>query len=159
MRKPQKGLRHKPRPVLYDSGVVSRVLDDLFSGQQRGFVMAHLAVLATREVYISQTTLFELQPVVRVLRNRYPTKQVRIASAIADFEQLDLSSEIGEMAVSLKGGIEQLKFADATIAATALVHQMDLFTLNEADFAMIPGLRLYKPSNYEQLKSPLGIAK
>lgn len=70
-----------------------------------------------------------------------------------------MDARIGETAISLKRGIEQLKFADATIAATALVHSMDLFTLNEVDFAIIPGLRLYKPSNYEELKARLGVAK
>lgn len=96
---------------------------------------------------------------VRVLKNRYPAKSSRVAGAIADFAQLDLSKEIGQVAISLKGGIEQLKFADATIAATAIVHQLDLFTFNEGDFAVIPGLRLYKPDNYDELLARISAAK
>ena len=152
-------LRHQPRPVLYDSGVVSRLLDDAIGLKGTGFVAAHLSIVPSRQVYISQTVLFEMQPVVRVLANRYPSRVAEVKQGLVDFELLALSEQIGKMAISLKGGIEQLKFADATIAATAIVHQMDLFTLNEADFAIIPGLRLYKPANYDELLARIGTAK
>lgn len=152
-------LRHQPRPVLYDSGVVSRLLDDAVGLKSAGFVSAHLSVLANQQVYISQTVLFEMQPVVRVLANRYPNRVAKVKQGLIDFEVLALSEQIGKVAISLKGGIEQLKFADATIAATAIVHQLDLFTLNEADFAVIPGLRLYKPDNYAELLARISTAK
>ena len=154
-----KRLRHQPRPVLYDSGVVSRLLDDATGLKGNDFISAHLKVLATRQVYTSQTVVFERQPVLRVLKNRYPAKAVKVKQGLVDFEVLALSEEIGKIAISLKGGIKQLKFADATIAATALVHQMDLFTLNEADFTIIPGLRRYKPANYLELLARIGAAK
>lgn len=152
-------LLHQPRPVLYDSGVVSRVLDDVLNPVLLDFATAHAAIVATRAVFISQTTLFELQPVVRVLKQRFPRQQQLVGELVEDFDYLPLSKEIGQVAISLKRGIEQLKFADATIAATAIVHGLDLFTLNEADFAIIPGLRLYKPANYHELLVRLGAAK
>lgn len=37
------------------------------------------------------------------------------------------------------------KLADTLIAATALHHDLQLFTLNLKDFRYIPGLRLYQP--------------
>ena len=37
----------------------------------------------------------------------------------------------------------KLKLPDAQIAATALVHNVELFTLNRKDFAYIPNLKLY----------------
>ena len=42
----------------------------------------------------------------------------------------------------------KLSIPDALIASTALVHQIDLYTLNEKDFQFINGLRLYEPATY-----------
>ena len=152
-------LLHRPRPVLYDSGVVSRVLDDMLGPSLNDFVLVHQVIQATREVFISQTTVFELQPVLRVLKKRYQTKSAAVEEVVNDFAWLMLDEAVGDRAISLKRGLEQIEFADATIAATALVHDMDLFTLNEADFALIPGLRLYKPRNYAELLVRLGASK
>ena len=152
-------LLHRPRPVLYDSGIVSRVLDDVFGSTLTDFADAHVAIQAKREVYIAQTTLFELQPVLRVLKNRYPRSASEIDKVLTDFNLIALDRGIGQQAVAMKRGVEQIAFADATIAATALVYGLDLFTLNEGDFALIPGLRLYKPRNYDELLARLGASK
>ena len=39
----------------------------------------------------------------------------------------------------------KLSIPDALIAATALVHNVELFTLNVKDFHFIPGLTLFEP--------------
>jgi len=39
----------------------------------------------------------------------------------------------------------KLKLPDAQIAATALFHNIELFTLNRKDFTYIPNLKLYEP--------------
>lgn len=39
----------------------------------------------------------------------------------------------------------QLSIPDALIAATALVYDVELYTLNLKDFCFIPGLILYAP--------------
>jgi len=38
----------------------------------------------------------------------------------------------------------KLKLPDAQIAATALFHNIELFTLNRKDFVYIPNLKLYE---------------
>lgn len=38
-----------------------------------------------------------------------------------------------------------LSLPDALIAATAIVYELDLFTLNQKDFRYIPELTLYEP--------------
>lgn len=152
-------LKHQPRPVLYDSGVMSRLLDDLLDPRLNDFAVAHEDILQSRDVFIGQTITFELQPVLRVLGNRYPDKATRLERALLKFNQIDLDARIGERAISLKRGLEQVTFADATIAATALVYGLDLFTMNEDDFNLIPGLRLYKPRNYDELLARLGAGK
>lgn len=47
-------LKHGPRPVLYDSGVMSRVLDDLLDARLDDFAVAHEVILQSRDVFISQ---------------------------------------------------------------------------------------------------------
>jgi len=39
----------------------------------------------------------------------------------------------------------KLSIPDALIAATALIHQLQLYTLNLKDFRYIPGLKLHQP--------------
>ena len=61
---------------------------------------------------------------------------------------LPLLPQISEMAVNLVKTYclsHKLEFADALIAATAIIHNAELFTLNKKDFAFIPNLKLYKP--------------
>ena len=152
-------LLHQPRSVLYDSGIMSRVLDDFFDASLNEFALAHEDILTKRTVFICQTVLFELQPVLRVLKNRYPAQALRIEQAFTDFKVIDLDASIGKRTIAIKRGLEQIKFADATIAATALVYGLDLFTMNKADFNLIPGLKLYQPRNYEALLARLGTGK
>lgn len=41
----------------------------------------------------------------------------------------------------------KLSLPDALIAATALVHEIELYTLNRRDFRFIPDLKLYRPAS------------
>ena len=69
----------------------------------------------------------------------------------ADLEGLTVLSllpQISEMAVNLVKTYclsHKLEFADALIAATTILHDAELFTLNRKDFAYIPNLKLYEP--------------
>ena len=63
------------------------------------------------------------------------------------FPVLPICPEISKMAVDL---IKQyclshkLKFPDALIAATAIYHDIELFTINIKDFRFIPNIKLYQ---------------
>ena len=73
-----------------------------------------------------------------------------ISADLAGLIVLSLSSKISEMAVNLVKTYclsHKLEFADALIAATALFHHAELFTLNRKDFVYIPDLKLYRPPN------------
>ena len=67
----------------------------------------------------------------------------------ADLDGLPIFSlqpQISEMAVNLVKTYclsHKLEFADALIAATAIFHHIELFTLNRKDFEYIPNLKLY----------------
>ena len=57
---------------------------------------------------------------------------------------LPLSEDIIERAVRLRQA-KNMSLGDAIIAATALVHNYELWSANEDDFANIEGLRFYNP--------------
>ena len=78
-------------------------------------------------------------------RNKHELQKIS-----ADLEGLNvfpLLPQISEMAVNLVKTYclsHKLEFADALIAATAIIHNTELFTLNRKDFAYIPNLKLYQ---------------
>ena len=71
-----------------------------------------------------------------------------ISADLEELTVLPLLPQISEMAVKLVKTYclsHKLEFADALIAATAIFHNVELFTLNRKDFSYIPILRLYEP--------------
>ena len=77
-------------------------------------------------------------------RNKHDLQEI-----ITDLEGLpilSLSPQISEMAVNFVKTYclsHKLEFADALIAATAILHNVELYTLNRKDFVFIPNLKLY----------------
>ncbi len=72
-------------------------------------------------------------------------------SAVAFFQvyfdsitSLALTDEILEKAIKLRQ-LKKMSLGDSIIAATALVHDFDLYTHNVADFIGIPDLRVIDP--------------
>jgi len=79
-------------------------------------------------------------------RNKYELQE--ISTDLEELTVLSLLPQISEMAVNLVKTYclsHKLEFADALIAATAIFHNIELFTLNTKDFAYIPNLKLYEP--------------
>ena len=72
-----------------------------------------------------------------------------LADIVFDMEKLTIlpiSQKISRFAVDLVKQFclsHKLKLPDAQIAATAILHNAELFTLNKKDFIYIPNLRLY----------------
>lgn len=57
---------------------------------------------------------------------------------------LRISAEILERAIGLRQQ-RKMSLGDSLIAATALVHDLELLTANTADFEWVPGLRMSNP--------------
>ena len=74
-----------------------------------------------------------------------------LSNIVADMEKLTdlpISASISKFAVNLVKQYclsHKLKLPDAQIAATAILHDVELFTLNRKDFVYIPNLKLYEP--------------
>jgi len=74
-----------------------------------------------------------------------------LSNIVADMEKLTdlpITPNISKLAVDLVKQYclsHKLKLPDAQIAATAILHNVELFTLNRKDFVYIPNLKLYEP--------------
>lgn len=66
-----------------------------------------------------------------------------LKSLFSDIKILPLEEEISEKAGQIRAKYNK-NIADAIIAATSIIHDLDLATLNIKDFKKIAGLRLFK---------------
>lgn len=91
-----------------------------------------LAVISVQELYAGASSRDQV-------RSEY------IVATIAPLRILPYTYEVAELAGELMRDSRQPPtFADAAIAATAIVNDASLATLNTKDFRSIPDLKLYK---------------
>jgi predicted nucleic acid-binding protein len=71
----------------------------------------------------------------------------RTREVLNKFDFYDVDKETSRLFIRLVNGFYDRRpgLPDMLIAATALVNNTELLTLNRADFSFIPGLRLYNP--------------
>ncbi|MCL2649787.1 MAG: type II toxin-antitoxin system VapC family toxin [Candidatus Azobacteroides sp.] len=72
-----------------------------------------------------------------------------IRKYLSNFSSLTIQPEISKMAVNFVESYclsQKLNLPDALIAATAIYHSIELFTLNTKDFKFIPDIKLYQIS-------------
>ena len=92
-----------------------------------------ISVITQAELYFGALNKQELQQIKQHLSllHHYPVDQAISEQFLALMEAYSLS--------------HNLNLPDALIAATALVHDLELFTLNQKDFRFISSLKLYQP--------------
>jgi tRNA(fMet)-specific endonuclease VapC len=106
-------------------------------------LLAHLAGLDQRPA-LSVVTLVELEGGVHGRPEHSAMRRGRVQEMVRQMEVLPFE----ESCVSAYGaiveaaGFSRRKVIDRMIAATAIVHELTLITLNGADFADIPHLEL-----------------
>lgn len=77
----------------------------------------------------------------------------KIKQHLSALTQIPLDASISAVFLQLMESYSlshKLSIPDALIAATALVHNLELYTLNIRDFQFIPGLKLYQPQEMTQ---------
>lgn len=124
--------------ILLDTNILIEFL------KQNTAVSAELSRLRLPSLCISPVVAAELY------QGAFDTAEMRmIERGLARFTLLALIPEIGELMLQLLRQYalsHNLKFPDALIAATALHHNLPLFTLNRKDFRYIAGLQLHEPA-------------
>lgn len=93
------------------------------------------------ELYASIITHTECYAGKRVWENKYAMDELELL--LSRIKILPLQENISKKAgeIKAKNGIAIL---DAIIAATSIVHNLNLATLNTKDFAKIKGIKLFK---------------
>jgi len=110
------------------------------------------------EPLITTVTLAELSvgPLVATTRKERSSRQAVLQHAEADFEPLPFDAEaaraFGRVAASLRAARRKIEARgyDAMIAATAIAHDLPLYTVNPADFSGIDGLDLRRIPHPDQ---------
>jgi predicted nucleic acid-binding protein len=78
---------------------------------------------------------------------RNKTELKKIKENLEQLQVIPVNTTISQMAVDLVAQFclsHKLDWEDAQIAATAIFHNIELYTLNLKDFSFIPGLRILK---------------
>jgi predicted nucleic acid-binding protein len=73
-----------------------------------------------------------------------PAEEQQARLFLSGLQELELTSDIAEQTIQLRKN-HKIKFPDAAIAATALIHQLTLITRNTSDFVRIAGLDIINP--------------
>lgn len=96
---------------------------------------------------ISAVTRLEVR--ARMLpAERFVTQKLLSRFVCYDFDR-DIADRAGDLLNSLRQQNITVAVPDMMIAATALVHNLTLVTLNRAHFAVVPGLSIYPlPTEY-----------
>jgi predicted nucleic acid-binding protein len=63
---------------------------------------------------------------------------------LSGLQELELTSRIAEQTIQIRKN-NRIKLPDATIAATAIIHQLEVVTRNSSDFIRISGLSIIDP--------------
>lgn len=103
------------------------------------------------EPKITAVTLAELSvgPLVAVHESERAARQAHVQQAEADFDPIAFDAAaaraFGNVAASLRGAGRKTtaRAYDALIAATAIAHDLPLYTANPRDFEGIEGLRVH----------------
>ncbi|MEY4539992.1 MAG: hypothetical protein RLZZ306_1749 [Bacteroidota bacterium] len=110
-----------------------------FNGKQNA--IDTMEKIGFENIVISSITLMELY---QGMGNKHELVQMK--KKIKYYDVIDINSQISKLATTF---IENYKLShglqipDALIGATAVVHNIELFTFNIKDFSFMPDLKLY----------------
>lgn len=109
-----------------------------FNGRQE--TIDQLQLIGLEQVVLSAITVMELY---QGMSNK--TELAQMKRKIGYYDVVEIDSQTSELATEL---IEKfrlshgLQIPDAIIGASAVIHQLPLYTYNTKDFNFIPGIRL-----------------
>lgn len=125
--------------VILDTNIIIDHLRQPFSRSQLGRMVDNhpkeilcLSVISIQELYEGKST-------------KKDSLEKDLLATISPLKILPYTYDVAQFAGKILRDLsDPIEFADAAIAATAVINGMELFTLNTKDFKNIEGLRLYK---------------
>lgn len=123
--------------VLLDTNII---IDHLRQPPEKSVLARISAKIPYQNLRLSMFTIQELYSGSSTLSSQ---KEKILLAVIAPFTILPYTYQIAQHAGILFRDLDRpIHFADAAIAATAIVNHIPLYTLNHKDFSKIPGLML-----------------
>jgi len=119
----------------------TNILIEFYKNTQR--VVQELRHIGQNRLAVSAVTLAELY-----FGALNKSELQRMKQHLSLLHQLHIDVRISEQFLQLMETYSlshKLSIPDAMIAATAIVHRLELYTLNRKDFQFISDLRLYEP--------------
>lgn len=128
--------------VLLDTNII---IDHLRQTPEKSVLARISAKISYQDLRLSILTIQELYSGTSTLSSQ---KEKILLAVIAPFTILPYTYEVAQRAGILFRDLDRpIHFADAAIAATAIVNHIPLYTLNRRDFSQIPGLILSPMNN------------
>jgi predicted nucleic acid-binding protein len=114
------------------------ILIDFVNGRSQQIAQLHAQNI---QLFINPVIELEL---LQGARNKIEMQGLE--KIVAMFHNVDLPADVFQVArqlIKIYSLSHGLRLADALIAATALIYELDLLTVNQKDFRFIPELTLY----------------
>ena len=134
---------------LLDTNVVS----ELRRPKPHGAVLAWLASVDERDLYLSSFSLGEIQRGIEITRQQDATKaqslELWLDQLASSLEVLVLDAEVMREWARMMHRQSNTLSEDAMLAATARVHGLQMITRNTADFEVL-GVHCFNPFNFKR---------
>lgn len=126
--------------VILDTNIV---IDHLRQQTHKNSLLVHLAEKHPKEVLA--LSVISVQELYEGRSTKSKQKEQFLLATITPLKILPYTYEIAQLAGKIARDIEvSIELADTAIAATAIIYNASLFTLNKKDFVWIKNLELYK---------------
>ena len=123
--------------VILDTNIL---IDALRKKSEKTFLEEILETTSKEDLSISVITIQELYQGRSVMESE---KEKDMQTLLAPLKILPYSYDVAKQAGEIVREKQyEITFADAAIAATAIINHIPLYTLNRKDFSQIPGLIL-----------------
>jgi hypothetical protein len=134
---------------LLDTNVVS----ELRRPKPHGAVLAWLASVDEKDLYLSSLSLGEIQRGIEITRQQDATKaqnlELWLDQLASSLEVLVLDAEVMREWARMMHRQSNTLSEDAMLAATARVHGLQMITRNTADFEVL-GVNCFNPFNFKR---------
>jgi len=124
--------------VILDTNIIIDYLRRIESGD--AYLVKIAEKIGRKELAISVITIQELFEGKSTL-NKY--KEGNVWDTLTPLKIYPYTIEVAQLAGQIIRDFGVLEFADAAIAATAMINEGELFTLNQKDFKGIKDLKIY----------------
>jgi predicted nucleic acid-binding protein len=126
----------------------TNVISETRRHRPHGAVMSWLASVDNSLLYISAVSAGEIQSGIELTRRQDSTKSTELEAWLEEvlrtFNVLPMDAQTFRSWARLKVGLSATLFDDAMIAATAIVHRLNIVTRNTRDFTVF-GVETFDP--------------